>query len=178
MLDQKKLKIFLLKGAGLYLLWEIVYQGVIVPRTLADEWFIHFQTLSAAWILDFVGFDVYTGSNFHTPLQDLLWIDGSEHSLWVMHGCDAMSLLALCSIFILAFPATLKQRLWLFPYLFAIMLANIIRICCLVYLEYRNPALLEFNHKYTFTALMYLMILYFWYRWLRPYRQEKAESLQ
>lgn len=89
-------------------------------------------------------------------------------SIRVSHYCDGLVLFALYTGFILSFP---KGSFWskckqVLIGILAIYVANVIRIIilCVIFIEAREY--LEFNHKYVFTSLIYVMIFFLWKTWI------------
>jgi len=94
-------------------------------------------------------------------------IDGT-HGLWIGDPCNGLTLFALFTGFIIAYPGPLKKKLWFIPVgIIAIHFINIIRIVALSLIVYYfpDPEVLDFNHTYTFTLLVYGFVFSLWYVW-------------
>ena len=111
-------------------------------------------------ILQLVGFTVYTDGG------RVIAIAGSS-GLFVGDSCNSLTLMALFSGFIIAFPTSFSKK-WKFMLfgILSIYLLNILRIVFLAILETYSRAWTEFNHSYTFNFMMYGFIFYIWYYWV------------
>jgi exosortase family protein XrtF len=156
---------FLAIGGGAYLLWYILYEYVLKPATHLDEWVINQIIYGTSFFLDLFGYSVQ-------PLPDEPWLSrvGIEdaHALFVGENCDGVVLFALFTIFILAFPGPVKHKFWYIPVGNLIVhFVNVLRVTALAMIVDYDPALLEFNHDYTFTILVYGVIFGLWYGWIQ-----------
>ncbi|MES2628610.1 MAG: archaeosortase/exosortase family protein [Bacteroidota bacterium] len=167
---------FFIYGLLLYLGWEVVYQGFLSVHTSFNFTVIDWQVRISWYVLDFFGYTVYAASGIRENFLDILWIEGSTQSLEVMKNCNAVELIVIFSIFLLAFPSKWKDKWWIIPGSIVLFLLNIVRIIVLVIIEYKAPEYMDFNHKYTFTALMYLVIFGFWFLWLKKTSGETAPA--
>ena len=83
--------------------------------------------------------------------EDVVQIAGSLNGVTVGAPCDGIVLLALFTVFIVAFPGPWKHKLWYLPAgLIAIHLINAIRITALAVIAHVKIEWLQFNHDYTF----------------------------
>ncbi len=129
---------------------------MIVIRNLED--------LSAV-LLELLGFDLIPDS--HVENIRTIGIDGTS-GVWIGDPCNGLTLFSLFSGFVIAYPGSVKKKLWFIPLgLVLIHLLNVLRITALaLILHYsQDPAVLEFNHTYTFTIIVYGFVLYLWYVW-------------
>lgn len=104
---------------------------------------------------------------------------GIENSSGVLIGppCNAFSLFILYGGFLLAFPGQWKRKLlFLLSGILLIHLLNLARVVALILLAYHNPAVLEFNHSYTFTLIIYVCIFVLWMYWINLYSKNKATT--
>jgi exosortase/archaeosortase family protein len=89
-----------------------------------------------------------------------------------------LALFALFSGFIISFPANWKEKLWFIPLgLLIIYISNLFRIVLLVLIKIHFPGSLNFNHKYTFTVLVYGIIFLLWMIWVNKIVFYKPFSL-
>ena len=167
---QSPLLVFFIRAILLYTTWFTFYYLYIEPKTTIDENFIthiiHFSDL----ILNTLKFKTFVETGDRT--FQLIGIVGgnSNPGVWVGTGCNAITLFALFSIFIISFPGKIKNKLWFIPLgLIVIHLVNVIRVCALAVIAYYNYNLLNFNHTYTFTILVYSIIFVLWVWWVKKY---------
>ncbi len=148
----------------LYLSWFVLYELVIKPYTTIDEKLISVIISQSAFLLKTLGYTTYQAVE-EEGIQ-LLGIDGA-HPIWIGSPCNAFTLFAFFSLFIIAFPGRVKNKLWFIPMgILIIHLANLIRVMSLTLINYYNPEYLEFNHTYTFTIFVYGIIFCLWMWWV------------
>jgi exosortase family protein XrtF len=162
--------LFIVKAFLFYMAWWLLYNMVIAPRNTVDDIVIANQVKLSGKALRVLGYKVEYSASANSTSEDILWIDGSVKSLQVEKACDSIDLMGLFAVFILAYPGSWKNRLWYIPCgILLIHLLNIVRIISLTLIQYHSPDMLDFNHKYTFTALMYLFIFSLWYLWVKRF---------
>jgi exosortase family protein XrtF len=158
---------FLILASALYLLLFLVHQFIVKRYTYYDQRFI-------TWIIQ--GADVglrLLGYKTFMVLQDrdiqVLGIDGSN-GVWVGSNCNAISLFSLFSVFVIAYPGPWKHKAWFIPAgILAIHLINILRVVALAIIANYDYRLLDFNHTYTFTFLVYGFIFALWIIWVNRF---------
>lgn len=152
---------FLLKAVVIYVIWYCIY----------DLW------LKKVGVLDVLIIDnlVYLSVNFLEFFDYILYVDhhkvgihGAYSSVLVGTGCNALELFALFSGFILIFEGSWKHKFWFIPLgVILIHLLNVLRILALIFSGTVSKSLLEFNHKYTFTIVMYIITFIGWMIWVK-----------
>ncbi|MEO6305997.1 MAG: exosortase family protein XrtF [Bacteroidia bacterium] len=162
---------FVFTAGLLYLLLYLVYQFIVKKYTFYDQKFIGSIIQSVNFILKNIGYTTFT------VLQDrdyqVIGIDGSN-GVWVGSNCNAITLFSLFSVFIIAYPGKLKNKLWFIPLgIVAIHILNILRVIALVLIAYYYPQYLNFNHTYTFTFLVYSFIFLLWMIWVNKFSIKK-----
>ncbi|MBX3165642.1 MAG: archaeosortase/exosortase family protein [Bacteroidetes bacterium] len=166
---------FIITAGMLYLLLFFVHQFVIKKYTYYDQKFISTIIVSAETVLNFIGYKTFT------VLQDrdmqVIGIDGSN-GVWVGGPCNAISLFILFSIFVIAYPGNQKAKWWFIPTgIAAIHILNIVRVTVLAIIaNHFPPAVLNFNHTYTFTFLVYLFIFGLWLLWVNKFANTKSNN--
>lgn len=166
---------FIITSSLLYLGLYLVYQFIIRKYTYYDQKFIGVIIQSADFILQTIGYTTFK------VLQDrdmqVIGIDGSN-GVWVGSNCNAITLFSLFSVFIFAYPGKQKHKAWFIPAgILAIHLLNILRVVALALIANYFPALLDFNHTYTFTFLVYAFIFYLWMLWVNKFATEQNASV-
>jgi exosortase family protein XrtF len=158
---------FLLKALGLYAVYFIVYELWLHPQGNLDLLIIDNLIASSSAILRTLGFSLIEYpyvKNIRT-----IGVDGT-HGLWVGDPCNGLSLFALFTGFILAFPGPWKSKVWFIPAgVLSIHLINILRVTGLAIVQVYFPDAVEFNHTYTFTLLIYSWIFILWIIWVNKF---------
>ncbi|MEZ4720822.1 MAG: archaeosortase/exosortase family protein [Flavobacteriales bacterium] len=156
---------FLLKAVFLYVIWYLLYQQWLHPKSSIDLWVIRNIEQLSSWILQSIGFSLISESEIASIRT--IGIDGT-HGIWIGDPCNGLTLFALFTGFILAFPGPWKKRLWFIPLgIFTIHALNVLRVVALALIVhyFPDPEVLDFNHTYTFTMLVYAYVLFLWYVW-------------
>lgn len=157
---------FFVKGLALYLFWIIFYDGWMVNTKFVNSTLINHLIGANQLLLDAFGYTTFSNG-------ETIGIDGS-HGVFIGDPCNGLSLFALFAGFIIAFNGRLVYKI---PFIalgvLFIHLLNIIRIFLLTLLAKYSPATLDFNHKYTFTYLIYSLIFLMWMVWVKKYAEKK-----
>ena len=95
-----------------------------------------------------------------------------DHGVWIGEPCNGVKIFGVFSIFIIAFPGNIKNKLWYIPLgILIIHFINVIRIAILTIISSKNPSILDFNHNITFQVIVYSIILGLWLIWIKKYAQ-------
>lgn len=169
---ENKIVRFLALFLGLYTLWMIVYHYKIHPWGKLDMLVINDSSLWSLWLLETLGFDTFQGTS---ETIRTIGIQGT-HGLWIGDPCNGLTLFALFSLFIIAYPGKWKHKAWYIPLGIALIhTLNIIRITALCIITLKWPASLDFNHTYLFQVLMYGFIFLLWYIWIKKFSPKPAD---
>jgi exosortase family protein XrtF len=145
----------------LYVGWFFFYDLWIHPNGWFDEWMVKRIVSDTESVLQFLGFETLYGQ---TDIR-LVGISNSS-GVWIGDECNGITLFALFTGFILAFPGPLLKKLWFMPLgILAIHILNVMRVAALAMFAKFAPEKLEFNHTYTFTILVYSLVFLLWYLW-------------
>jgi exosortase family protein XrtF len=163
---------FFVFASILYLSWYILYEFFVKPNTLIDEKLISLIIANAAFVLKLFGFTVY--QSIEDRNMQLIGIDGA-HPIWIGSPCNALTLFMFFALFVIAFPGSVKKKLWFIPMgIIVIHIANVLRVIGLTAINYLAPQYIEFNHTYTFTFLVYTIIFLLWMWWVKSSLKENA----
>ncbi|WP_317899494.1 exosortase X [Aurantibacillus circumpalustris] len=158
---------FIVGSGSLYLCLYLIYQFIVKKYTLYDQKFIGSIIEAADWLLNSFGYITFKILQDHD--MQVIGIDGSN-GVWVGSNCNAITLFALFSVFIITYPGHQKNKFWFIPAgIIAIHLLNIIRVVALALIANYYPKYLDFNHTYTFTFLVYAFIFYLWIIWVNTF---------
>lgn len=150
---------FLLYLLLFYSGWYILYNLWLHPDGTLDLYVIDLTINISKSILEALGYLVFTGT------ERVIGVDGTG-GLWIGDNCNGISLFALFSGFIIAYPGNWKKKLLYIPLgIILIELLNILRIVGLAILDTYSRTWTEFNHTYTFTILIYAFIFFLWMLW-------------
>lgn len=163
--QDKFISLFILKAIGLYLLWYIVYDNWLVKDGLIDKFLINHLVSSTEMVLSFIGYETFIYS-------DAVGVDGT-HGVLIGVPCNGLDLFALFAGFVLIFPGKIKYKLFYIPIgILFIHIVNVLRLVALALVVVYSPDSLQFNHKYTFTIFVYLIVFLMWVVWVKKYSQK------
>ncbi|TAL57999.1 MAG: hypothetical protein EPN85_12680 [Bacteroidetes bacterium] len=161
---------FLAVGFFLYITWFALYEWWIHPMQWVDKIIIDNTIALSRIILGCLGYATeITGDR-------TLRITGTP-GLFIGDSCNGISLFALFSIFIFAFPGKSISKIIFIPVgIFLIHLMNVLRVTVLAIIETYSYSWTEFNHTYTFTIIIYICIFLMWLFWVNKYSSVKKPS--
>lgn len=167
---QNKIARFLAKATFFYLLWFLIYELWLHPNQTLDLYVISLTVYVSKLILNVLGYEVFTGA------ERLIGIDGTG-GLWIGDNCNGIVLFALFAGFIISFPGkVLNKTIYIILGIILIELVNILRVVALAILQTHSVFLMEFNHTYTFTIVIYGFIFLLWMMWVNKYSGAKTVS--
>lgn len=153
---------FLISFAALSVLWYVLYKFILSPYTGIDMFVVDTTLSFSKSILTSLGHNAFIEGR-------TIRIAGTG-GLWVGDNCNAISLFALFTGFILSFPGQQKSKYWYIPLgILLIFLLNCLRMVILAILDVYSRDWTEFNHTYTFTILIYGFIFFLWMFWVNKY---------
>ena len=154
---------FLGLGFSLYLVWLGMYEWWVHPLKWVDLAVIDNTLYFSHVILNGMGYITSVDGN------RMLQIEGTP-GLFMGDSCNGISLFALFSIFIIAFPGKTLVKLIFIPIgILVIHALNVVRVVLLAVIETYSYEWTEFNHSYTFTILIYGSIFGMWLLWINRY---------
>lgn len=150
--------IFLLKVAGIYLLWYLIYELWLLPEGTLDQWVTTNIVSVSAGILELLGYDFYAAGR-------LIGI-GESPGIYLVDGCSGISAIGLFIGFVIAYPGAWIPRIaFIFIGIGVIYLVNIIRIIVLTITQIKAPEMFTVTHDYSTTAIFYVVIFALWMVW-------------
>lgn len=164
-------------ASGLYLIWYVLYEFLLKHKTNFDNLVIDNLVFISRKMLNILGYTYLEDKDL--LYEDVVQISGSLNGVTVGAPCDGIVLLALFTVFIIAFPGPWKHKAWFLPLgLISIHVINAIRITSLAIIAHVKIEWLQFNHDYTFTILVYAYVFALWMIWVykfSPLRKQGNE---
>lgn len=159
---------FLLIAFLIYTGWIIISVVVIGENSIIEQYLTSSEAFLVSEIMTFIG---YEGVHYVDQPPDasiLYW--GSKRLIGISDSCNGLVLFVTFTGFIIAFPASIKNKIWYIPFgIVMIYLLNVFRIFCLAIIWIYYPAYLDFNHHYTFTLFVYLDIFLLWMAFVKKF---------
>jgi exosortase family protein XrtF len=152
---------FAILAAGFYLLWFLGYEHYLAADGRLDAALTHNLASVSVAGLRLLGYDATVSAG----VQPLISLAG-QPVVFIWHPCNGLVLYALFSGFIMAFPGPALRKLWFVPLgLLLIYSLNVLRVMALSFNKYYDYQSADFNHHYTFTAVVYAGIFALWMWW-------------
>lgn len=105
-----------------------------------------------------------------------LYVDGSQ-SVYIDHSCNAFNIQKAFLALVLATSFNNKHLLWYIPVgVLSIFLVNIVRVWALALVYKYAPNMLDINHKYIFTIVVYAWIFVLFLIWVNKFVEAKRMS--
>lgn len=162
MQSNKFIVLFISKAVALYLLWYFIYEQWLAKVGWLDNFIIDHLVKITLYLLNFLGYTTFV-------YEHTFGIDGSN-GVFIGNPCNGLELMALFAGFVLIFKGSWKNKIWFIPLgIIVIYMMNIVRLLILTIIAKVAPETLDFNHKYTFTVLLYVLVFLGWVLWVNKF---------
>lgn len=150
---------FILKTAGIYLCWYFLYELWLLPEGSLDQWLTTNVVAVSGGIMDALGYNYFAAGR-------LIGINNAPGILLV-DGCSGISAMGLFVGFVIAYPGEwIPRGLFILIGMGIIYLVNILRVLVLVITQDFWPAVFDFTHDYSTSAIFYMVIFVLWMIWV------------
>lgn len=158
---------FLFVGVLLFTGWLLAYYMVLHPHTGLDRAVIDNIITTSGGLLEALGYVVLPEPD---PEQyRTIGVQGG-HPLWIGDPCNAVMVMAVFAVFIIAYPGPWKHRSWfLLIGIASIHLINVVRVAALCIVVTYNYAWLTFNHDFVFYVVVYGWVFLLWWIWVKRF---------
>lgn len=164
--DHKKVIRFLVLVFTLCIAWFVLYD---VYLSQMDDWLTENIADVCVVLLNLAGYEAVSN-------KSVISIAGQE-LVYIGPSCNGMILMALFAGFIIAFPGPFISKLFFIPLgIVVINLLNIFRVMALTLNSLYSFRTLDFNHKYTFSFIVYAFIFALWILWVKKFSSLKNLS--
>ena len=155
---------FLFKAFILFSFWIVVYEIWLNPIGTFDLFVIDKLIIQSGYVLELFNYNLIPDVIYDTEFRTI-GVDGT-HGVWIGDPCNGLTVFALFTGFIIAFPGNWKKKLLFIPFgIITIHILNVIRVSALCVILLKSPESLDFNHTYVFTSIIYAYIFLLWYWW-------------
>lgn len=147
-----------------YVLGVLVYDFWLLPHTQWDEAIIQILVQVSEPILKSFGYVLLPhGEGWINTIR----IQGSN-GVWISSNCDGFALIWVFAAVLIFLPGNRWVKgIYLLIGSIVIESFNVLRIVSLAMIEHHFPQSLAFNHDYTFTVLVYSVVVGLWFFWLK-----------
>ncbi|MBX7204283.1 MAG: exosortase family protein XrtF [Bacteroidia bacterium] len=169
---------FVFRASVVFILWFILYYVLEIDKRTISKPLSQLVVEQTTWLLSFIDVNYHLSIEqrgkyiLHTVCYDTKCLVG------VGRGCNALELFVLFAGFIMAFPGAVKNKVWyIMAGIVLIHILNVCRVAALAVIQFKAPQYLDFNHRYTFTFLVYGVIFILWIIWVKRYSNTGNEKV-
>jgi len=172
MKDQKAILFFLLKFIGLYIVLNTAYGIWIESYDPAPDPITKSVTHQTAALISLAEENISveeTLTSRYVPVRQ-----NNKTIVSVFEGCNSLNVMVVFISFIVAFTGTVRKTIIFGAIGIALIyVANLFRVGLLFFISKYYPNNLYFFHKYLFTGLLYALVFFLWYVWVKRVWPEK-----
>lgn len=157
---------FILRFVSLFLLLNTLYAVYIQSQYPEADWITKSVSDVVAGFVSWFGSPVTALPQTQLPYVALI-LNG-RGVVQIFEGCNGLNVMIVYVAFLIAFMDNKRRTLrFLVLGCLGIVAMNILRVSLLYYVALEYPQRLYFFHKYLFTALIYAVVFFLWYVWVR-----------
>lgn len=150
---------FILIAMAIFLLWSLFTAFFVTPGQGIDYWLVSTEGNLSSHLLNLLGYPTFI---ILKKTQCILFLQ-ERRLIHISNSCNALSLIVLYIGFLLAYPGNVRNKIvFILSGSILIYFINIIRISALALIGLKAPEWLDFNHHFTFTALVYSIVFILW----------------
>ncbi len=159
---------FFILLVSIYLFVYFFHQWYILPNGRMDNFLTHFLSETSFQTLQLCGVEAFLRIIPSEPTDNhYLYLD-SRSVVFIGTACNGFLLYVLFACFILLSGGTWSHKLIFVSIgIISIFVLNVLRIIVLLYVLTIFPTLLEINHHYVFSFIVYVFIFLLWRFWLK-----------
>lgn len=173
MKEQKAILLFLVKFIGLYLALNTGYGLWISYYDPSPDPLTRIVTHHTIALVSLVEDNISAIERVNSPSVPIC--QNGEAVVSVFEGCNSMNVMIVFVAFIAAYTGTWKKTLWFgLSGIVVIYAFNLFRVGMLFFIAKYYPNNLYFFHKYLFTALLYVLVFFLWYLWVKKIWPKKS----
>ncbi|WP_228850331.1 archaeosortase/exosortase family protein [Aegicerativicinus sediminis] len=155
-------KRFLISALLLFIVWQLAYNLVLKPNGSLDEALTSIVVKGTE-----LGMKIFNSNS--EARGNIIYINGNA-AIRVEHVCNGLELMVLYVCFFLCIPGRIRPKMsYIILGLFIVFVLNTIRQMLLAYNYLYFNSTFEFNHKYTYIAVIYFAVFLLWRHWLIRY---------
>ena len=160
---------FILKGALLFIAWQLLYNFVLQPWGVLDKALTEIVVAGTVQMLSFFSADVFR-------IDNSVFLNGKQ-SINIADACNGLELIALYLGYFILLPSGWKKMLlYIVSGILMIAFLNITRCALLAHLYLHDISTAEIAHKYVFKLAVYAFVFIAWMLYSKNLKQKNAES--
>jgi exosortase/archaeosortase family protein len=175
----KKVTRFFIRLFLLFSIWFVCYSLILLPGRKIDRPLTNFITDGVTKSINLLSNEQI--SWVADPVRPCTHLVKNGVSVFdIFDVCNGIDLMFIYMGVLFLLPYPLKRKVvFSIVGVMAIILLNIIRICALYFIYVHKRSAFDFSHHYLFTLLMYVLIFYGWWLFVKKsktYDQDQVEA--
>lgn len=167
---------FLLKFIGLYFLLNTLYGLFVEAYAPTVDPITYFVSQNVEVLLSFFHKDVAITTDVNSKYVAV--IHNQQTIINIFEGCNSVNVLIVFSVFMVSFSSRWIYYLKNLVFgIFILYLVNLARILLLFFISLHLPKSLYFFHKYFFTAIIYTVVFFLWFIWIKGIRKDAPSKV-
>ena len=165
--------LFVIKAIGLFILWVVVVKPFLILEGGGNDLVTVYTGETSCLMLRLVGFDSYV----EIIKGKVYLLVASSPIVFIGNGCNALTIMALFVGFVIAYPGPYKSKaIFIVLGMALVFLMNALRVLSLGLNMIYHQTSFEFNHKYTFTFMVYAVVFILWMLWANKFSSDKLQT--
>lgn len=166
----KKVTFFFIKLFVLFSLWFFCYALILLPNRRIDRPLTNFLTAGVTKGINLVSSEQIGWTE--DPVRPCTHLTKDGKAIFdIFDICNGLDLMFIYVGVLLLLPYPFKRKIaYGIVGVMAIIFLNIIRICSLYFIYVYQRSAFDFSHHYLFTLLMYVLIFYGWWLFVKKSR--------
>jgi len=174
----RRIGYFFLKLFALFSIWFVVYALILRPPRIIDRPLTNFITSTVTSCINILSPSTVPVSWIDLPEEGRAHITQNGQKVFgVFDVCNGIDLMFIYVGIIVLLPYPLKRKIiFSIGGVIAIIIANIIRVTALYFINVYMHNAFDFSHHYLFTILMYILIFYGWLLFIKKGKTDEKSS--
>jgi exosortase/archaeosortase family protein len=178
----KAIRVLLLRGIFLLLIWKLAYTLWLAPQRTIDAPLTYavanHTTAIMQWVWPEGHYSISENIRPHkgdteSMVSHLFILKNGKSTIAIADNCNGLELMVLYIAFIVCMPGTLKRKLVFIGLTPVLHLVNLARCMGLVGMHLQWPGMFDFAHHYLFKILVYATCFLMWVWYLKPITTKK-----
>lgn len=162
----KAVWLFLLKFFAVYIIGVLIYNAYLAGFANSVDDITRYVTEQVAGLFSKTLPEITTVYACDSPMAEVRYFDVTL--IFVIEGCNAVSVMILFLAFIVAFTGKLKHYLWFAPLgILILYVSNLFRIYLIGMIVLYYNDFTEISHDYLFPGIIYGTVFLLWVIWVK-----------
>jgi exosortase/archaeosortase family protein len=177
-LSNKRIVHFFINLFILFSIWFVVYALILRPPRVIDRPLTNFITSTVTSCINILSPSTVPVSWIDLPVEGRAHITQNGQKVFGVYDvCNGIDLMFIYVGIIVLLPYSLKRKIiFSIGGVVVIIIANIIRVTALYFINVYQHSAFDFSHHYLFTILMYILIFYGWLLFIKKGKTDEKSS--